>query len=409
MSTRPLPSKALLALLILYAVLAGPARPAHAAEIVLDDAASCSSIGGTWGGTECQIAGIGQLPAGETLIIPQGVTLYLFAPSTTTGVFVNEGTVINNGLIEVLGGPGQVYEFNAGTFLNVGILTNNGVIELYGGPGDPNGVLNNYGTVTNNGTLAANGGLGPLSGSIDNVGFGVITNNGTIELNGDATGATQWSGSLSNRGGTINNDGTIELNGGPSENSGSLFNSTVKTEVNSNFVTLTGTINNYGTISANGGLGTNSGSILNRSNFVTHPAIINNYGAINANGGSGANSGSILNEAIINNGCGAEINGPVVDEGGTINVIPCTPEELIALLIDDVNDLSISTNSQDQLLKKLTDALEKLEESKPDAAREKLSGFVEKVNGLLADAIIDQVTADRLITDAQGIIDLIDT
>jgi hypothetical protein len=127
------------------------------ANIILNDAASCSTLSGTWDSAQntCSVTDRIALMTGDSLEIANGVGLI------ARGEVDNEGTILNNGIFFLYG---RLDNENEGTFTNNNITA---VGEF--------GRIDNQNIVTNDGLLL-NANLISTSGTGANV-----ANNGTID------------------------------------------------------------------------------------------------------------------------------------------------------------------------------------------------------------------------------------
>jgi hypothetical protein len=170
----------------------------------------------------------------------------LIIDGTIGGLLQNNGSMINSGVLTLIGGSA----ISSGSLFNSGSLTNSETITLIGGTGSNSANLSNSGQIINSGDIISNGSSGPFAGRFFNSG-------------------------------TVNNEcgATITMNGGPGFGSSQLPN--------------TGSINNSGTMTFNGGrFGSGNGSL---NNF----AIVINHNAIIFNPGQASNSGVLLGNPII--------------------------------------------------------------------------------------------------------------
>lgn len=229
-----------LALLMLF-VPVGAFRPVNAAQnevtldsdITLNDAASCSAIGGSWADNVCTLEADSRLGInkGRTLTILKGVRL------TNSGAFIdNLGTITNeaDGFIaneadgyiyneadSIITNHGTIINRSASTISNLGIIANeaDGSIYNFGTFGDS--TILNVGTIENAGFIANDSGTIRTGGIILNA--GTIDNSGIIDNRNDS----DLSGTITNQaGGIILNSGTITGDGsGTIDNHGAISNS----------------------------------------------------------------------------------------------------------------------------------------------------------------------------------------
>ena len=259
--------------------------------------------------------GILTVAAGQTLNVPEGVTLRITSQSPGgsiwiigtlninggtlhnryTGLITNNGTIIVNGgtlnneggsLINRAGGKiniiGGLFFNGAGAgFINSGSLVIDAASNFF---------LGDYATLTNNGAFT-NAGLFNTSsraGDFVNHQGGTLVNSGTLNQGG--------LGVFSNLAGSkITNTGRINMFESMLDNRGTIENSgTMEVFHFGSYQNLGGRLENW-----SGGAFVNAGSVSNLEN-----STINNSGSI-------INNRNLINAGTMNNLCGGTVTGPV--------------------------------------------------------------------------------------------------
>jgi hypothetical protein len=221
-----------LALLMLF-VLVGAFGLVNAAQnevtldsdVTLEDAASCSAIGGSWADNVCTLSADSRLVInkGQTLTLLKGVRLNNSSTILNSGTITNSGSIIDNlGIItnEADGfianeADGYIYNEADSSITNHGTITNRSASTINNSgiiTNEPVGTIFNFGTfgdstILNTGVIDNLGFIDNNSGTITN--YGIIANSGTITNSGIIGG--DGSGTIDNLG-TIDNGGTITGN-----------------------------------------------------------------------------------------------------------------------------------------------------------------------------------------------------
>jgi fibronectin-binding autotransporter adhesin len=286
--------------------------------VVIKDQTSCSSIGGGWTTSTCDLPTSYTIESGDVLEAAAGITLSNAGTLEIYGTLVNYGTVTNNQItFNGVTSQGTINNENGGT------ISNNGDFDNYGYAVTNAGTLDNYGTFVNEGGLFDNGGtIANQNHAIFTNTAGVLTNEetGKIVNMGNFNAATSAS--------TLDNYGHIT-------NTGSIVIAGLNSALGQLNNYATGSIeNSAGAQMANWGALNNAGVIDNNGTFanfvlVCNAATCNGYtstttGMVTVSGRIVNNAGAIIytNSTItVPEGGRIEDNGTViVDSGGTITL-----------------------------------------------------------------------------------------
>ncbi len=308
------------------------------------------------------------IQAGATLIIDEDGGLFVSNYDPHTRGIINEGTLINNGLLGVENSGGSF----SGIYSDGGTIINNGELYVRSTYTAEFGIFNYGGTFTNFGTINVDDAHGPMRHGIDNLNGGTIINYGEMKLSntGNPSAGILNAATITNEiGGVIN-----VVNSGDS--SGIVIDDTP------GFLTNLGTM----IVANTGGTGILNGGTLD--NLAT--LIVANTG------GTG-----IDNEATFTS-CGEEITDNPIN---ATTYFVCLQQSVDSLVQQIVNEVT-ATNVESSLLGPLRQVDRILSDNNPSndgSACGKLDEFIATVDSKEASGKLSHDLAEKYREEANAI------